>query len=265
MNQRNDIISILGVPMAAVNMDDAISRMETWVRRGERHYVTVTGVHGIMESQRDPELLDIHRRAGMCVPDGMPTVFIGRFFRHRRMRRVYGPDLMLEVMRRSAKSGHTHYFFGGKEGVAESLRDRLQERFPGVKVAGVFSPPFRPMTEDEEAALARELERLRPDFLWVGLSTPKQERWMAAHVGKLNVKVMVGVGAAFDFHAGLLRQAPGWMQRCSLEWLFRLTVEPKRLWRRYLFNNPAFMCRFFGQALGLTSYSSPYSNGRSKT
>jgi len=247
-------VDILGVPIAATHMREAVGQIERWIEDGARTYVTVTGVHGIMESQCDGELKRIHRQAGMCVPDGMPTVWIGRFSGHRAMRRVYGPDLMLEVMTLLAPKGCTHFFYGGREGVPELLRERLQEKIPGVRVVGAFSPPFRPLTEVEEKDLRVLIDRLAPDILWVGLSTPKQEQWMAAHVGRLNTRVMIGVGAAFDFHAGLLRQAPPWVQQMGLEWLFRLCMEPRRLARRYLVNNPWFIWRVLGQTLRFHDY-----------
>ncbi len=245
-------VNILGVPIAAIDLDQAAGQIDSWIAHGARRFVTVTGVHGIMESQRSPELKKIHQAAGMCVPDGMPTVWVGKLYGHRRMRRVYGPDLMLEVVRRSAQSGCTHFLYGGKPGVPERLQDRLQDQFPGLKVVGSYSPPFRPLTDREEQELAGRFAALKPDITWVGLSTPKQERWMAAHLGRLDTSVMVGVGAAFDFHAGLLRQAPAWMQRSGLEWLFRLRVEPRRLWRRYLYNNPYFVWLMLLQFMGLS-------------
>ncbi len=241
---------VLGVPIAATDYDRTVDRFAEWLADGHRTYVTVTGVHGVMESQRDPELLAIHRRAGLCVPDGMPMVWLGKAGGHA-IERVYGPDLMVEVCRRSLETGWTHYFYGGKDGVPERLRDALCARFPGLRVVGTHSPPFRPLDATEEAALAAEIEALAPDFLWVGLSTPKQERWMAAHVGRLRAGVMLGVGAAFDLNAGLLRRSPRWMQRIGMEWFFRLCVEPRRLWRRYLGNNPRFILSIAGQWLGL--------------
>ena len=247
-------VNILGVPVAAVDLDEAASRIERWIHDDVRSYVTVTGVHGIMESQRDPEIMRIHRRAGMCVPDGMPTVWIGRLHGYAGMSRVYGPDLMLELMGRSVSRGYTHFLYGGKTGVPERLSERMTRRFPGLRIVGTLSPPFRPMTETEEEDLFRRIERTSPDVLWVGLSTPKQERWMATHVGRLKTKVMVGVGAAFDFHAGGLRQAPPWMRQTGLEWFFRLCVEPRRLWRRYLLNNSKFVCLMLGQSLGLMTH-----------
>lgn len=232
---------ILGVPVAAVNIDSAARQIESWLDSKTQTYVCVTGVHGIIESQKDERLKKIHRDAGMCVPDGMPTVWVGRFYGHKKMRRVYGPDLMMELLKRSVGKNYKHFFYGGAEGVAEKLRDKLLEQMPGLNVAGVHSPPFRPLTELEEKKLGDIMDSSKPDIIWVGLSTPKQEKWMASHIGKLNATVMVGVGAAFDFHAGLLKQAPRWVQKLGLEWLFRLCAEPKRLWRRYFYIVPSFL------------------------
>jgi N-acetylglucosaminyldiphosphoundecaprenol N-acetyl-beta-D-mannosaminyltransferase len=247
-------VNILGIPIAAVNMKEVVAFISSWIECGARTFVTVTGVHGIMESQSDRELKSIHSSAGMCVPDGVPTVWIGKLYGHRDMRRVYGPDLMLEMMRISSARGYTHFLFGGKEGVATLLKARLEQKFPGIRIVGTFSPPFRPMNEQEEERLGQMIENLFPDIIWVGLSTPKQEKWMAAHCGKLNARVMIGVGAAFDFHAGLVRQAPGWVQQCGLEWFFRMCMEPRRLWRRYFYNNPRFIVLMLCQLLKLKKY-----------
>ena len=247
-------VDILGVPIAAVNMKQAVATIEECILNNHKAYVTVTGVHGIMESQYDKELRNIHRNARLCVPDGMPTVWIGKLKGHRNMTRVYGPDLMLEIMKRSIIKGYNHFFYGGKQGVPELLRDRLANRFPGLKVVGVFSPPFRPLNKKEENDLQEMIAELSPDIIWVGLSTPKQERWMASHIDRLSTKVMIGVGAAFDFHTGLVKQAPAILQRAGLEWFFRLCVEPKRLWKRYLKNNPLFIWNFMLQSLGIKKY-----------
>jgi N-acetylglucosaminyldiphosphoundecaprenol N-acetyl-beta-D-mannosaminyltransferase len=248
-------VNILGVPIAAINMDQAACQIEEWIRNKQNIFITVTGVHGIMESQYDEEVKEIHKKAAMCVPDGMPTVWIGKFYGHRDMKRVYGPDLMLEIMKRSIESGYTHFFYGGKPGVTELLKKRLVARFPGLKIVGVFSPPFRQLSEGEENQLQILIDKLSPDIIWVGLSTPKQERWMAAHLKKLNTRVMIGVGAAFDFHAGLVKQAPRWIQRSGLEWLFRVYQEPGRLWKRYMKNNPLFVIKILLQLLGLHKYA----------
>lgn len=234
-------MNVLGVGVSAVDMERAVAEIVRWVEAREQHYVCVTGVHGVMESQRDPELLGIHNTSGLTTPDGMPLVWMGRWAGADGMDRVYGPDLMLALCALAAKRGWSCYFYGAGEGVPELLAERLAARFPGLRVAGTMSPPFRPLTPGEDAAVVERINAAAPDLVWVGLSTPKQERWMAAHVGRLTAPVLLGVGAAFDIHAGLLPQAPRWMQRAGLEWLYRLLREPRRLWRRYLRNNPRFL------------------------
>jgi N-acetylglucosaminyldiphosphoundecaprenol N-acetyl-beta-D-mannosaminyltransferase len=234
-------VDILGVHVSAIDMPLALGEIERWVADGERHYVCVTGVHGVMESQRDRQLLEIHNRSGLTTPDGMPMVWLGRRAGASWMERVYGPDLMLALAERAAERGWSSFFYGGKDGVADRLASRLQERFPGFLVAGTYCPPFRPLTPEEDDAIASRIDASGATLVWVGLSTPKQERWMAAHVGRLRAPVLLGVGAAFDIHAGTLRQAPPWMQRNGLEWLYRLYREPRRLARRYLSNNPRFV------------------------
>lgn len=236
-------VDVLGVGVSAINMEMAVAELTRWIDEGESHYVCVTGVHGVMESQEDPELLRIHNRSGLTTPDGMPMVWAGKRAGAEHMTRVYGPDLMLEICARSAAAGWTHYFYGGKEGVPEQLAARLTERFPGLKVVGTYSPPFRELTNAERDEITDAINSAGPDFVWVGLSTPKQERWMDSQVGRLDAAAVLGVGAAFDIHAGLLPQAPPWMQKRGLEWLYRLLKEPRRLWKRYLGNNPRFVAR----------------------
>jgi len=234
-------VDVLGVGVSAVDMAQAVAEIRRWVEEGERRYVCVTGVHGVMESQRDPELRRIHNASGLTTPDGMPMVWAGRRAGAGHMARVYGPDLMLELCALSVERGWSSFFYGGAPGVPERLAERLAARFPGLRVAGCLSPPFRPLTPQEDEEVVRRIDASGADLVWVGLSTPKQERWMAAHVGRLRAPVLLGVGAAFDIHAGLLPQAPRWMQRSGLEWLYRLAREPRRLWRRYLGNNPRFL------------------------
>ena len=248
-------VNILGVPVAATHMQEAVDRIFRWVDDRTPGYVLLTGVHGIMESQRDPELLEIHQRAAMCAPDGMPTVWLGWLRGHKSMDRCYGPGLMLEVLEQSVARGTRHYLYGGNEGVPEQLRDRLVERFPGLQIVGAESPPFRPMTPDEDAAVVARIAAAKADLVWVGLSTPKQDRWMSEHVGRVHAPVLLGVGAAFDFHTGRVRQAPHAIQRAGLEWAFRLVMEPRRLWRRYLYANPRFIVKATAQLLGLRRYT----------
>jgi len=246
--------NVLGVGISAINIPMTLEVLDAWIQHKHRTYVCITGVHGVMESQADPELRKIHNQAGLVTPDGMPMVWLSRLAGHKHVDRVYGPDLMLAVCATSLHKGYRHYFYGGNQGVPELLRDKLQERFPGLQVVGTYSPPFRPLTPDEDAAIVARINEAEPDIVWVGLSTPKQERWMAAHLGKIQAPVMIGVGAAFDFHAGLKPQAPRWMQRSGMEWLFRMLSEPKRLARRYLQNNPRFVFAVLMQMLGLRRY-----------
>jgi N-acetylglucosaminyldiphosphoundecaprenol N-acetyl-beta-D-mannosaminyltransferase len=252
--------NVLGVGISAVNMDLAVSRIHSWIERREHHYVCITGVHGVMESQRDADLKRIHNDAGMVTPDGMPMVWANKLSGNSHVSRVYGPDLMLEVCKQGVAKNHKHFFYGGGDGVAELLKQKLIEKVPGVQIVGTYTPPFRPLTAEEDQAVIDMIRSSGADIVWVGLSTPKQERWMSSHIGRVSAPVMVGVGAAFDFHAGLKSQAPYWMQRSGTEWLYRLITEPKRLWKRYLTNNPLFVLSYLMQVLRLKSYPMPESS-----
>ncbi|MFL5493757.1 MAG: WecB/TagA/CpsF family glycosyltransferase [Gemmatimonadales bacterium] len=247
-------VNVLGVGVNPVSPAGALAVIEGWIAAKDRQYVCVSGIHGVMESQRDEDLRAIHNAAGMVVPDGMPLVWLSRLQGFDQVERVYGPDLLLSCCDRSQARGYRHFFYGGGPGVPERLVQRLQARFPGLLVAGVYSPPFRALTPAEDIEVMDRINGAQPDIVWVGLSTPKQERWMAEYRQRLTAPVLVGVGAAFDFHAGLKRQAPRWMQRSGLEWMFRLLAEPRRLWRRYLRNNPLFVCYVVLQGLGLRHY-----------
>lgn len=248
--------NLLGVGVDAIDMATAVARVLAGVRTRVRGYVCVTGVHGIMEAQRDHALRGILNDSYLTTPDGMPTVWIGRA-QGLSISRVYGPDLMLEVCRAGVASGVRHFFYGGAEGVAQSLRERLTARIPGLTVVGTYTPPFRALDAGEERELAAMLDAARPDIVWVGLSTPKQERFMSAYHQRLSCSVMIGVGAAFDMHTGRTSQAPRWMQRSGLEWFYRLVTEPRRLWKRYLVNNPLFVWRIGQQWLRPSRYPAP--------
>jgi N-acetylglucosaminyldiphosphoundecaprenol N-acetyl-beta-D-mannosaminyltransferase len=248
-------VNILGVGVSAVDLPLALDTIEDWIARRQPNYVCVRDVHGVVESQRDETLRRIHNHAGMVTPDGMPLVWISKLKGNQHVDRVYGPDLMLALCERSLEKGYRHFFYGGAAGVPERLAQRLKQRFPELQIAGVHSPPFRPLTQAEDEAITRKINDSQADIVWVGLSTPKQEKWMAAHVDRLESCVLLGVGAAFDFHAGIKRQAPRWIQRSGFEWLYRLVTEPRRLGRRYLINNPLFIFLFTLQLLGLRKYS----------
>ena len=248
-------INVLGTRVHVLNAAGATALIEGWMESAPRgRYVCVTGVHGVMEGLRNPEVRRVHNHADAVVMDGMPLVWLARFKGQHGVGRVYGPDLMLTLLAAAAQRGWSNYFYGGHEGVAAELGRRMPARFPGLHVAGAATPPFRPLTAAEEDQAVQAINRAQPDLLWIGLSTPKQELLMARLRDKVRARVLLGVGAAFDFHTGRVRQAPRWMQRGGLEWLFRLSVEPRRLYRRYLRNNPSFLWHTLLQTTGLRKY-----------
>lgn len=238
---RNAPVNILGVRVDALDMPRALDTIDGWIANGERHYVCIRDVHGVMACQKDEALRRIHTEAGMVTPDGMPLVWLSRRLGHPETNRVCGPDFMLELCDHSRARGYRHFLYGGAPGVVEDLKANLEARYPGLQVVGAYSPPFRPLSEEEDAAIVAKINDAKPDIVWVGLSSPKQEYWMSAHKGRIAAAAMIGVGAAFDFHAGRQKRAPLWMQRNGLEWSYRLMSEPRRLWRRYLVMAPRFL------------------------
>lgn len=247
--------NVLGVPVAVCSVEAVAQQVVDWAGSlpsdfGVR-YVCATSVHGVIEAQRDPGFMGILSRASIVTPDGMPLAWMGRLQGFMGMRRVYGPDVMLEVCRLAAGRGLRHYFYGGAPGVADALARRMCEQFPGLTVAGTYCPPFRELSDHEISRVAESINSASTDILWVGLSTPKQERWIARIQKLLSVKVALTVGAAFDFHTGRVPQAPPWMQSRGLEWLYRVLREPRRLWRRYAYNNPRFLWLSLLQLAGL--------------
>ena len=250
-------VNVLGVGISVLNLPGALAAIAIAVREKRKGYICVTGVHGVMEAQDDAAFKKILNGAFLCTPDGMPMVWAGKLNGHREMSRVYGPDLMLEVCAWSEPSGAKHFFYGGADGVAELLAQKLRGKFPKLQVAGTFTPPFRALNEAELKSLSEKISATKPDILWVGLSTPKQEKFMAEFLPKLDVTLMLGVGAAFDFHSGRTKQAPRWMQRSGLEWFFRLCSEPRRLGKRYLRNNPLFAGKYCAQLLRWKNYPLP--------
>ncbi len=242
-------LNVLGVRISVTNMCEAIEIIQRWIESSERHYACLAAVHGVMECQKDESLKQVFNQSGLTLPDGMPLVWAGRQKGFSAMGRVYGPDLMLELSEVSVGKGYSHFLCGGKEGIAERLKLELEKRFPGIRIAGTYTPPFRQLDKHEEEELISRVATLKPDIFWVGISTPKQEKFMAEYISRLNTRVMLGVGAAFDFHTGAVKEAPAWMKRTGLQWLFRLCQEPKRLWRRYLFNNPLFVYKYIKQLL----------------
>lgn len=242
--------NVLGVGISALTLPLARDLVVGVRGRTRQGYVCLATAHGLTLARTDPELRRIFNESWLTTPDGMPLVWLGP----RGVERVYGPDLMLAVCDAGRAVGLRHYLFGGREGVARQLEDVLCARFPGLEIAGHFTPPFRPLGGDERAALRQDIAHVRPDVMWVGLSTPKQEHFMASHWRELDAGVLIGVGAAFDFHSGRVRQAPRWVQRSGLEWLFRLATEPRRLGVRYLTTTPLFALHVLAQKARLRDY-----------
>src|ERR1700682_6700944 len=244
--------SLLGVRVDAVQIPDAVRRMEEWIaRRDGCRYIAVAGMHGVTEAQHDAGFKTILNSAGMVVPDGMPLVWIGRRHGFDLRCSVYGPELMATFCKQTASKGYRHFFYGGAPGVAEDLASRFLSRFPGAVIAGTYSPPFRPLTLEEDREIILAIEVAHADIVWVGLSTPKQERWMFEHRDRLNVPVLVGVGAAFDFHTGRISQAPVWMGNHGFEWVVWLSGEPRRPSGALLVFGAEYAARALLELLGL--------------
>jgi N-acetylglucosaminyldiphosphoundecaprenol N-acetyl-beta-D-mannosaminyltransferase len=235
-------------------MDLAILVLAEQLKASQKGYVCLAGVHGVMEAHHDHDLRTTFAQALFVIPDGMPTVWMGHIQGHSEMQRVFGPDLMAEIMSSKEFRNCVHFLCGGGPGVAEELRGVMLHRFPKIQIAGTYTPPFRSMTVEEEIALVETVRALHVDIIWVGLSTPKQERFMARYLPILDTKLMIGVGAAFLFHTGSITDSPDWVKRMGLQWLHRLVQEPGRLWKRYLQNNPLFIFFAVMQVLGLRSY-----------
>ncbi|MBI3314518.1 MAG: WecB/TagA/CpsF family glycosyltransferase [Candidatus Omnitrophica bacterium] len=231
-------VNVLGVRVSALNVDLACREIEGWVKERRKAYVCVAPVSTIVDCQHDSAYRDVVNAADMVTPDGMPVVWLVKSKGYPYVERTYGPDLMRVLC---CRPGLRHYFLGATPEVMGSLSRNLQKGFPGINIVGMHSPPFRLQAQPEEEAVTSAIHAAKPDILWVGLGSPKQDFWMKMHRGCLDVPVMAGVGAAFDFLAGTKLQAPRWMQRTGFEWLFRLCCEPKRLWKRYLIGNSLFV------------------------
>ena len=266
ISQPNDRVNVLGVGISPVNLDIAEDLIFNAIDSGQQGYVGVTGVHGVSEAQNDSKFKDILNNTFINTPDGMPMVWYARLYGFEKVSRVYGPDLMLNICARSVDRKVKHFLYGGGEGVADLLKEKLEKKFPGIEIVGTYTPPFRPLTNDEEIEVRNLINNSGAHCVWVGLSTPKQEKFMSGFLNRFGAnesgdsslkgpKVFFGVGAAFDFHAGLIPQAPNWMQQSGLEWLYRLYKEPKRLWKRYLKNNPLFLFRALLQIFGVKKYT----------
>ncbi len=236
------------MPLAVSDYDEVIGWMDTMVSSGARGWLTAAAVNLVMSARDDPTTMRAVLDSTLAVPDGQPLVWALRLLGHTRATRVYGPDLMAHWCEHAACTGTPTFLYGGRsEEALDQLTERLLARFPGLRIVGGYSPPFRPLTTDERDRVVAEIDGSGAQVVWVGTGQPKQELWMHEMRPHLHAPLLVGVGAAFDFHAGIVSQAPPWMQRNGLEWVYRLTREPKRLWRRYASQNPRFLFGFARQ------------------
>jgi N-acetylglucosaminyldiphosphoundecaprenol N-acetyl-beta-D-mannosaminyltransferase len=243
-----DAVSVLGVPLALTDYEATMAWMDGTIAHGEKGYICVAATHTIMVCDEDPELREAVLNSSLTVPDGQPLVWAMNALGGDLEDRVYGPELMARYCEHAAGTGTRMYLYGGRnQGALVELALKLRRSHPGLQIVGGYSPPFRPLTDDEEDWIVEELNRSKADVVWVGVGAPKQEKWMAAMRERLDAPVLVGVGAAFDFHAGLVPQAPEWMQAAGLEWLFRMVQEPRRLAPRYARYNPRFITGFARQ------------------
>ena len=248
-------VNVLGVRVDALSMEAILAKITRILRTRGKGYVSAINVYGVMEAQRDVELAAAYADATIAIPDGMPTVWVGRLQRHRGIERIAGPDLMREVFLRREFAHCTHFFYGGNEGVAEELAARFTRLAPWARIVGTYTPPFRALTQAEESGLIARINECKPDMIWVGIGTPKQDKFMRRYMREFDTHVMFGVGAAFDFHTGRIRDCSEWVKRAGLQWVHRLVQDPKRLWWRYLRNNPAFLWQITLQLTGLRTHT----------
>ena len=243
-------MQVLKINLHILDYLSTVAIIQRWVRSAENRYICIANVHMLMEAYDSSNFRKIVNNADLVTPDGMPLVWMMRLKGQRNQSRVYGPTLMLHILERAAQEDIPVGFYGGRPEVLTSLIKRMQTRYADLNIAYSFSPPFHTLSPEEDLAMVEQVNASGARILFVGLGCPKQEYWMAEHCGKIKA-VLLGVGAAFDFHSGMKPQAPVWLQAIGLEWLFRLTNEPRRLWRRYLYHNPRFMVLAIADLLGL--------------
>jgi len=248
------IANVLGVPVDATDMEGALSRVAGHLLRRRKGYVCAVSVHGVLSARRDSRIAQAFADAAIVIPDGRPIVWVGRMQGHRAIRQVTGPDLMRAIFAGPQFAGRSHFLYGGKAGVALELAAMWKKRFPGTRIAGTYTPPFRALTPAEEADLIARLNHCRPDFIWIGISTPRQDMLMRRLLPHIDCGLLLGVGAAFDFHTGRIRDCAPWIKRIGLQWLHRLIQDPARLWRRNLYN-ATFLWHIALQLTGLKQYS----------
>jgi N-acetylglucosaminyldiphosphoundecaprenol N-acetyl-beta-D-mannosaminyltransferase len=248
---------VLGFPIEAANTASALTWVAEDLAEKRKGYICFVSVHGLMEAHRDARVAESYTAASLCLPDGAPLAWVGQWQGEQAMRRVAGPEFMLEVFEDQRFRNATHFLYGGEEGVAELLRERLLQKFPYTKIVGTYTPPFRELNGEEETAVIDTIHRLKPDMLWVGIGCPKQEQFMHRYQNLLDTTLMFGVGAAFDFHTGRIQDSPDWIKRAGLQWLHRLVQDPRRLWKRYLRSNTAFVWHLTLQKLGMEKAMQP--------
>lgn len=234
------ICNILGVNIAAIDMKWLLEFLNKNIKDISGDYICVSNVHTTVTAYENPDYLEIQNGGLMAIPDGGPLSTVGQKRGYKNMERTTGPSLMGEIFKISVEKGYRHYFYGSKEETLELLKQKLTEHYQGIEIVGMYSPPFRPLTEEEDNVAVKHINETKPDFVWIGLGAPKQEKWMAAHQGKIN-GLMIGVGAGFDYYAENIKRAPLWMQKSNLEWLYRLMQDPKRLFKRYWNTNTKFI------------------------
>lgn len=235
--------NIMGVNIAAINMEWLLEYLDKNLKDLSGDYMCVANVHTTVTAYENPEYCAVQNGGIMAIPDGGPLSTVGRK-RGYNIERTTGPSLMGEIFKSTAKKGYRHFFYGSKQETLDQLEAKLQENYPGIQIAGMYSPPFRPLMEEEDTAVIKMINDAKPDFVWIGLGAPKQEIWMADHQGKID-GLMIGVGAGFDYYAGNIERAPEWMQRSNMEWFYRLIQDPKRLFGRYLHTNTKFIWNAF--------------------
>jgi N-acetylglucosaminyldiphosphoundecaprenol N-acetyl-beta-D-mannosaminyltransferase len=260
----NPYANVLGVRVEAVTMSATLEQIEFALRMRKKGYVCLAGVHGIMEAQRHPAVKCAFDNALLTLPDGTPTAWVGRLQGLAGMQRLTGPDLMLEIFRNRQFACFRHFLYGGKPGIAQELAATLSRQFPWVQIAGTYTPPFHDLTITEEQKLVSTIRDLKPHMIWVGISTPRQEMFMHNMLPKLDTFLMFGVGAAFDFHTGRIKDCAEWIKRAGLQWLHRLIQDPRHLLGRYARNNPAFLWQIAFQLAGLTVYETETESGTSQ-
>ncbi len=250
---------ILGSKVNVIKTDEALNNIEDLLNRQSSSYICFSNVHTIVTGRQNLKFRDITNNASIVFPDGMPLVWLCKFNGYCDLEKCSGPDLMEKIFEVSEKKGYTHYLYGSTQETLRLLYNNLKCKYKTLKIVGMFSPPFRPLTEEEDKMLLDSINKLDPDFIWVGLGAPKQEIWMMEHVNKIKSSVLIGVGAAFNFHSGLVKRAPLWMQNIGLEWLYRLMQEPRRLWKRYLITNALFIYYILSDLL-LNKFKNPKEN-----